>query len=379
MKKNCILILDYKGNINVQNTDSRARHKHYGEILSARSTENELNLVVISSGDVEEFDSSDYAEFYQIRCAKYNPIKFIFTSRKTIKNNGLNAKVLVCGDPWESFLIAKAVQCLLRNKPKLQVQIHADISDSNWHERSLKRKIRSKFQLLAIKSSDQVRVVSEKLKDYVQSIDESKEVVIAPIPIRLKRKREFRDLRKRNALVQIGFFGRLHPDRGTKELVKVVEKLNVQRDDFRIVMAGEGPDKDFLIRSLSEILSEDRFTYLGYLDHDTLGIQLEYLDVYLSLAPAESYGLGIREAVLFGVPVVAIESNGSIHAQSEFGNQNISIIRADISPSELSSIVDRALLTVNRGDVEKVIEKENEINVEKLIKSWLALSSIPLN
>jgi hypothetical protein len=79
------------------------------------------------------------------------------------------------------------------------------------------------------------------------------------------------------------------------------------------------------------------------------------------------------------VPVVAIESNGSIHAQSEFGNQNISIIRADISPSELSSIVDRALLTVNRGDVEKVIEKENEINVEKLIKSWLALSSIPLN
>jgi glycosyltransferase involved in cell wall biosynthesis len=224
-----------------------------------------------------------------------------------------------------------------------------------------------------------VRVVSEKLKDYVQSIDESKEVVIAPIPIRLKRKREFRDLRKRNALVQIGFFGRLHPDRGTKELVKVVEKLNVQRDDFRIVMAGEGPDKDFLIRSLSEILSKDRFTYLGYLDHDNLGIQLEYLDIYLSLAPAESYGLGIREAVLFGVPVVAIESNGSIHAQSEFGNQNISIIRADISPSELSSIVDRALLTVNRGDVEKVIEKENEIIVEKLVKSWLALSSIPLN
>jgi glycosyltransferase involved in cell wall biosynthesis len=379
VKKNCILILDYKGNINVQNTDSRARHKHYSEILSALSTENELNLVVISSGDVEEFDSSGNAEFYQIRCGKFNPIKFIFTSRKTIKNNGLNAKVLVCGDPWESFLIAKAVQFLLRNKPKLQVQIHADISDSNWHEQSLKRKIRSKFQLLAIKSSDQVRVVSEKLKDYVQSIDESKEVIIAPIPIRLKRKREFQELRKRNSLVQIGFFGRLHPDRGTKELVKIVEKLNGQRDDFRIVIAGEGPDKDFLIKSLSEILSEDRFIYLGYLDHDTLGNQLEYLDVYLSLAPAESYGLGIREAILFGVPVVAIESNGSIHAQREFGNQSISIIRADIAPSELSLIVDQALLSVNRGDVENIIEKENEINVEKLIKSWLVLSSFPLN
>lgn len=379
MKKNCILILDYKGNINVKNTDSRARHKHYSEILSALSTENELNLVVISSGDVEEVDSSGNADFYQIRCGKFNPIKFIFTSRKTIKNNGLNAKVLVCGDPWESFLIAKAVQCLLRNKPKLQVQIHADISDSNWHEQSLKRKIRSKFQLLAIKSSDQVRVVSEKLKDYVQSIDESKEVIIAPIPIRLKRNRDFRDLRKRDSLVQIGFFGRLHPDRGTKELVKIVEKLKRQRDDFRIVIAGEGPDKDFLIRSLSEILREDRFIYLGYLDHDALGNQLEYLDVYLSLAPAESYGLGIREAILFGVPVVAIESNGSVNAQREFGKENISIIRTDVAPSELSSILDRALLSVNRGDVVKIIEKENEINVEKLIKSWLVLSSFPLN
>ena len=371
-KKHSVVILDIIVNVNSHKNDARARHLVYGEKLASKCIDNRVDLIVISLSDRNSMDKSGTVHFYEIRSHKYNVIAFLHKTKRIIKLNKIDTKVIVSGDPWESFIAARILNFLLNSRSKIQVQIHADLSENKRSRSNLKEKMRTILQVLAIKKSDQVRVVSKKLQDYVLSVDQSQQVVVAPIPITLFRPPKSIRSKEKNSLIQIGFFGRLHPDRGTKTLVNLVEYLNRERKDFQVVIAGSGPDEGFLRDSLGRILNGDRFTFLGQLNQKDLAGHLGNLDVYFSLAPSESYGLGLREAILLGIPVIALKSNGVLQAQEQYGEDTILILEEDSSPSELSALIDQAMNYKTERDFD--VSQDNELTVEKLVYSWLELS-----
>ena len=139
-----------------------------------------------------------------------------------------------------------------------------------------------------------------------------------------------------------------------------------------MVIAGSGPDEGFLRDFLGRILNGDRFTFLGQLNQKDLAGHLGNLDVYFSLAPSESYGLGLREAILLGIPVIALKSHGVLQAQEQYGEDTILILEEDSSPSELSALIDQATNYKTERDFD--VSQDNELTVEKLVYSWLELS-----
>ncbi len=373
IKQESVLILDFKGNINSHQKDARKRHLDYGKRLAKALRNQSLNLTVISRSDHTLIEKTDCINFFEIRCTKFNVVRFLVQTKKMLKNNNVDAKVIVSGDPWESFVLAKLLQVLLNNKSKIQIQIHADISDREWNKLNLKEWLRSKIQSVAIKKSDQVRVVSQRLKQFVLSIDNSQDIVVAPIPITIQIPNILPN-EKDDSLIRIGFFGRLHKDRGTDLLIKLVKNLNKERQDFQILIAGKGPEAEFIKKSLESFLGNERFTLLGHLSQEVLSGYLSSLDLYFSLAPSESYGLGLREAVLFGVPVIAVKSHGVDQAKDEYGENCIFTLKEDISAPDLSNLIDRALLEKSKKNKTFNTVRENDANVDNLIKSWLKLS-----
>lgn len=375
IKKKSVLILDYKGNINSHQKDARKRHIDYGKRLAREPQNKSLNLIVISRSNHTSIKKTDCIDFFEIRCSRFNVVRFLVQARKILNNNNLEAKVIVSGDPWESFVLAKLLQFLLNNKSKIQIQIHADLSDRKWNRLNLKERLRSQIQSVAIKKSDQVRVVSHRLEQFVLSIDNSQEIVVAPIPITIHQIPNLLTKEKDESLIRIGFFGRLHTDRGTDLLIKLVKYLNMEREDFQIFIAGKGPEEDFIRKSLERFLGSDRFIFLGHLSQDVLSCYLSSLDLYLSLAPSEAYGLGLREAVLFGVPVIAVKSHGVDQAKDEYGENCIFTLEEDISASDFSNLINQVLREKNKNKRVFNIAEKNKTHIDNLIKSWIQLST----
>ncbi len=373
MTKSSIVILDIKGNINSEKAYSRLRHETYAKKLSEVSINKPLRLIVISSGKYFKKDSSENIDFFQIKSSKLNFIGFISKSLWIVKRNNLKVKVVVCGDPWESFLLGKIFCKSFQNRPKIQVQVHADISDKNWEGSKLKHLIRLKLQNYAIIQADNVRTVSEDIAKYIRLMNPSQMVVVTPIPINLSFRKQ-RSVLEHREMIKIGFFGRLHRDRGTEIFLELIKKLNSYRQDFSIVVAGCGPEEFRFKSELHSLLGFNRVEFLGFLEQPELWKSLTSLDIYFSLAPSESYGLGLREAVIAGVPVISLESNGVRDARMLFGEKSIRIIDLLISSTSLSQAIDDALNQKPNNNAFSIQEALNANHLNLLIESWLEIA-----
>ena len=373
MDTSSVLILDFKGNINSQKTDSRLRHETYAKKLYEVSSARPLRLIVISKGRKFKKEVSGNVSFFEVKSSKINMIGFLLKSLRIMKQENLKIAALVCGDPWESFLLGRIFSKINRDETKIQVQVHADIADKNWEKNWVKKFIRTKIHNYAFRRADQVRAVSIKIANYVRLKNPSQNVFVIPIPINLEYRSE-KSFSKHRDLIQIGFFGRLHKDRGTENFIDFIRKLDSCRDDFSVVVAGHGSEEPRLKSELQKLLGSNRVTFLGYLEQPALWRSLNNLDIYFSLAPSESHGLGLRESVIAGVPVISLDSNGARDARELFGENSITIVEASISPQSLSQEIDNALDAEPNDDAYSIQFALNSGFLDTLIDSWLLLA-----
>lgn len=107
------------------------------------------------------------------------------------------------------------------------------------------------------------------------------------------------------------YAGRLSPEKNLSLLVETLEQLYASGDqDFRLVVAGDGPHAEWLRRqSLRESL-RGRVVLLGNLDRESLASCYASCDVFVHPNPREPFGIGPLEAMASGVPVVAPNSGG---------------------------------------------------------------------
>ncbi|MGN9808261.1 glycosyltransferase family 4 protein [Micromonospora sp. BQ11] len=99
----------------------------------------------------------------------------------------------------------------------------------------------------------------------------------------------------------VGYVGRLAPEKRVGLLGPISRLPGV-----RVVVAGDGPDRRQLERSLPEV------RFLGVRHGDDLARLYASLDVFVHTGPHETFGQTIQEALASGVPVVAPASGGPV-------------------------------------------------------------------
>ena len=103
--------------------------------------------------------------------------------------------------------------------------------------------------------------------------------------------------------------GRLAPQKRLKDLIWAADILKIIRDDFHLLLIGEGPQRARLEQFRDEVRIRDRVHFLGH-RADAAGL-LRYADVLWHASEYEGLPNVILEAMAAGVPVVASDISGN--------------------------------------------------------------------
>jgi len=114
--------------------------------------------------------------------------------------------------------------------------------------------------------------------------------------------------------MRVGMVGHLAPIKGQEEFIRAAAIVCLARNEVDFIIAGEDKSRDGENRATIEKLIRDlelgdRVQLAGWIDN-VAGL-LATLDLFVSPARAEPFGLSIVEAMAAGVPVVATASEGA--------------------------------------------------------------------
>ncbi len=115
--------------------------------------------------------------------------------------------------------------------------------------------------------------------------------------------------------VQIGSLGRMVEKKGFDVLLRA-SALLIGRIDFRLVLAGSGPQEDELKDLASSLNLTDHVEFLGPIPHHEVYDWLKQLDIFVLPCQKDSNGdmdgipVVLMEAMLCGVPVISTKISG---------------------------------------------------------------------
>jgi glycosyltransferase involved in cell wall biosynthesis len=108
----------------------------------------------------------------------------------------------------------------------------------------------------------------------------------------------------------MGTVGRMRPEKNQEVLLTALRHLRVARVDVHLVIAGDGPLREFLARRAAELEVADRVSFVGELD-DVRPV-LTALDVFVLPSTAvESFSNAALEAMAIGRPVILSDVGGA--------------------------------------------------------------------
>ena len=372
MKSFSVLILDPRGVISAGGNDVIERHSNYGKELAKQNKKIDYRLKVLSASTQIFGTSKNNKTFEILNITKptFNSYKFAKNAYNYIESNKLSVKLLVAGDPWESYWSAYFLSRLLNRDIPIQIQVHGDIADPRWRRINLRNRIRYSLAKLSLAKASSVRAVTEyQAENLMNSFGVNrKKIYVVPVPINIIGKPA---ALKSERPKSIGLIGRIHQDRGIWEFVQLIRVLNFSSKDFKIVVIGDGLGKDKFILKLSSVIPKNRILYLGQLTESELSKAWKKIGVLVSMAPVESYGRAMRESLIAGVPVWATASAGVKDLLDNCKKGEVKLL--DLTKSDASIDKDFKLLLKTKvsSDFSKRFIQENNTYAAKLAKSWV--------
>jgi glycosyltransferase involved in cell wall biosynthesis len=373
MNNSCVVILDPRGIILSGGADVIERHNSYALHLSKGDPKNKISLMILTAGSSQVKNQQSSGLYLEVVSKPtFNSIKFAKAALKKIRSKNLNVKLLVAGDPWESFWSAYFLNKLSSKKVPIQIQLHGDIANPAWKKISLQNRIRFNFAKFSMSKASGIRAVSNSQALKVAKIFKIKKVQIGVIPVPINNLSLTSSISSKRPKT-LGLIGRIHNDRGVYNFIKLIKSLTVVRDDFTVVIAGGGPDESRFLEEIKDLLPKAKIKFLGHLSEKELKKVWREIGVLVSTAPAESYGRVMREALVAGVPVWATKSSGVEDLISKASKDAVRILNLTKGSHELSKELDQLLKSKVSLSFRKQFLKDNSTYAQLLAKSWVDL------
>ncbi len=370
MKNKAVLILDPRGNITLGGGDVINRHVSYAKSLAKFDHTKNLKLKILSTSSSHSSNiKTDTLDLDLISKPTFNSYKFAKQCSKAVKVQSMDIKLLVAGDPWESYWSAYFLNKFLKRKIPIQIQVHGDIAHPLWKKINFKNRFRFILSKISLNKCEVIRCVSKDQR--LNLIDafglDKRKIIVIPVPIEVVTKPLVPSKRPKT----IGLIGRIHKDRGIWNFIELVKNLNKLDKNFKILIAGNGPARDKFIHQLESVIAKNRIKYLGHISQGKLRSSWKSIGVLVSMAPVESYGRVLRESLLAGVPVWATASSGVVDLLDSAEPGTVKVLDLEKDNSKLYEDFE-SLLKVKVGPKfrDKFI-KENNSYSDRLAKSWI--------
>jgi N-acetyl-alpha-D-glucosaminyl L-malate synthase BshA len=165
----------------------------------------------------------------------------------------------------------------------------------------------------SINHSDVVTSVSESLKeDTLSSFKITKEIHVVPNFIDIsKYQKKFTDC-QRSLMARpdekiISHVSNFRPVKRIADVIRIFDKIQ-KKVKSKLIMVGDGPEKEMAENLVMELGIEDKVVFLG--QSNEVDEILCFSDLFLLPSEKESFGLAALEAMANGVPVISSNSGG---------------------------------------------------------------------
>jgi glycosyltransferase involved in cell wall biosynthesis len=200
-------------------------------------------VVIISSSRLQDLQINE-SKFPNLRIISLQnnllgTLGFSILSTFKLKKLKIKPTILISGDPWRGFISCLFVSFISQPRRRIQFQIHGELlpKGSNLFSMILRKSI----YCLAINYSTSIRVVSPHLRETLVSRNKNlrSKIVVSPVPVQISH---FPVQLKEVKGLNIGFIGRLHPERGTSLCLAIINNMAERNRSFRLTIIGDGPD-----------------------------------------------------------------------------------------------------------------------------------------
>lgn len=172
------------------------------------------------------------------------------------------------------------------------------------------------------KRIDVFTAVSEAAAEYLRTVNGHSKIYIIPNGIDLSKYRSLPSVKgyRKNIL----YIGRLEKRKGVKYLLDSFALLRANGYKHKLIIAGDGPDRQKLQQYAEQLEIERWVDFVGYISEEQKQQLLGSVELFCSPALyGESFGIVLLEAMAMGTPIIAGDNMGYESVLTERGRLSL--------------------------------------------------------
>lgn len=204
---------------------------------------------------------------------------------------------------------------------KIPVIITEHYSGFRMHSLTYVERIKARF---AFKRAQIILPVSDDLGSHIRAYGVQNHFKTVPNPVNTKTFYYYPDHNNKPAdkVKKLLLVAILRPVKGVPYLLQALSKLKEKRDDFRLDILGDGPNKTEYEKLSTNLELDSTVKFHGYKPHEEVAQFMRCCDVYVLPSVSDNLPGVIVEAMACGKPVIATDSGGS----REMVNEKVGIL-----------------------------------------------------
>jgi glycosyltransferase involved in cell wall biosynthesis len=185
-------------------------------------------------------------------------------------------------------------------------------------------------------------------------IDESR---LFPVPNMIRVKHQYKENTPYKSPIIIGSFGRFVAKKGFIYLIEAIKLLRQNNQDVRLLLGGDGPDKELLLQKTRELQIESYVTFHGWVKNKDAFFK--EIDLFCLPSTIEPFGIILLEAMEHSKPIISTKSGGP----EEIIRDNIDGLLTEIESSK--DLADKLAQAINNQQQAKRQTKSAHIRLKE--------------
>ena len=353
------------------NEELRSRHTRYGLKVKELSANRVNHLLVLSKSNYPfgyVIDDRDGLRVQSIGSSSNlwtlgrNAAKVVRESRLPI--------TWIAGSPFREAVACRSAHRLVPGH--LQIQAHGDFGNLSLFSGNLKSRIRYLLARNSFGSADSIRAVAPRQLEALQATFQisRKKCFVAPVPVNQSFFITARQEGPLESPSKVGFFGRIHEERGLSLWVQVASELHRFDPGLEFHIIGDGPEALPFKKNLASNIPPDKMHFHGSLSGDQLVNCVKELSLVLNTCSGEAYGRSTVESLALGVPVISVISPGSTFIKESVSPKHLYLIEA----LQLTLMAQSVISTHKAGldlNFLRNLQAFELSNIEQTARSWI--------
>lgn len=149
--------------------------------------------------------------------------------------------------------------------------------------------------------------------------------------------------------------GRLVARKGFEFLINTVNEIK----DVKLIILGEGPERENLQRQIKNLQLEDRIILVGNVNDEKKFQYLSNSDLYVLSSVHEGFGIVLQEAMQVGLPIVATNNGGQVDFIEEGINGYL------VSYGDIENMKDRIHRIIYNRELSDKIKNNNLSSIKQ--------------